>query len=165
MTWRRVCSGVRSSSWRRERRRRRPERRARSRSCARAPWTCRTRRSSTTSRMISGREIQKLEEYLNGQVQSYPSGSRAQAVVQRPPPPGDSRHLQPQHVEAPSLRKQLISSSLDGSVTIWHFKASLRPTKFTGHKGAVYGVDVNPSGTLIASASKDGTARLWNNTV
>lgn len=62
-------------------------------------------------------------------------------------------------------RKQLISSSIDGSVTIWHFKASLRPSKFCGHRGAVYDVNVNPNGTLIASASKDGTARLWNNTV
>ena len=34
-----------------------------------------------------------------------------------------------------------------------------------GHKGPVNGVDFSPNGTLIASASKDETIKIWNNSM
>lgn len=45
----------------------------------------------------------------------------------------------------------------------WALQPNSRPSKFLGHKGAVYDVAVNPGGTMLASASKDNTVRLWNN--
>lgn len=41
----------------------------------------------------------------------------------------------------------------------------MRPFKFSGHKGAINEVAINPLGTLIASASSDETVRLWTNSV
>ena len=61
--------------------------------------------------------------------------------------------------------KQVVSSSLDGTVMVWNFKPSLRPFRFIGHKGAVHDVAVSPQGSLIASCADDHTVRLWNNTV
>lgn len=61
--------------------------------------------------------------------------------------------------------KQVVSSSLDGTVMVWNFKPSLRPYRFIGHKGPVYDVQVSPQGNLIASCSADETVRIWNNSV
>jgi WD40 repeat protein len=33
---------------------------------------------------------------------------------------------------------------------------------FTGHGGPVIGVAASPRGTLVATASRDATARLWD---
>ena len=40
--------------------------------------------------------------------------------------------------------KQVVSSSVDGTVMVWNFKPSLRPFRFIGHKGPVYDVCINP---------------------
>lgn len=61
--------------------------------------------------------------------------------------------------------KQVISSSLDGTLMVWNFKPSLRPYRFIGHKGPVYDVVVSPSGGVFASCSADETVRIWNNSV
>ena len=45
----------------------------------------------------------------------------------------------------------------------WGMKPNHRPQKFIGHKGTVFDVSVNPTGTMLASSSKDNTVRLWNN--
>ena len=36
------------------------------------------------------------------------------------------------------------------------------PFVFTGHKNGVFSIAISPCGTLLASASKDTTVRLWN---
>jgi len=46
----------------------------------------------------------------------------------------------------PNLR-QVISSSQDGMIMAWGLRPNSRPNKFLGHKGAVYDVAVNPTGT------------------
>ncbi len=61
--------------------------------------------------------------------------------------------------------KQAVSGSLDGTVMVWNFKASLRPFRFIGHKGPVYDCCVAPTGNVIVSCSEDNTVRIWNNSV
>lgn len=61
--------------------------------------------------------------------------------------------------------KQVISSSLDGTLMIWNFKPSLRPYRFIGHKGPVYDIAVSSDGQTIVSASADETVRIWTNSV
>ena len=48
---------------------------------------------------------------------------------------------------------------------VWNFKPQMRPFRFVGHKGPVYGVVVSPDGRQIVSCSADKTMRVWNNTV
>jgi centriolar protein POC1 len=48
---------------------------------------------------------------------------------------------------------------------VWNFKKNLRPFKFASHTGPVYGIDINPTGNIIASASSDRTIRLWTNSI
>ena len=52
-----------------------------------------------------------------------------------------------------------------GVVMVWNFKKHLRPFKFEGRNGAVFGIDINPSGVLIASAHQDHSIRLWTNSI
>ena len=59
--------------------------------------------------------------------------------------------------------RQVITASTDGVVLATNLKANSRANKFVGHKGPVYDVDINPSSTLLASASRDTTIRVWNN--
>ena len=61
--------------------------------------------------------------------------------------------------------KQSISGSENGNIFVWNFKPQMRPFKFTGHKGAITDLAINPSGTIIASSSTDQTVRLWTNAV
>ena len=61
--------------------------------------------------------------------------------------------------------KQVVSSSLDGTLMVWNFKPTLRPYRFIGHKGPVYDVCISPNGQVIASCSADETVRIWNNSV
>lgn len=49
--------------------------------------------------------------------------------------------------------KQAMSTSLDSSLMVWNFKPQLRPFRFVGHKGHVNDVDVNPTGTLMATGA------------
>jgi WD40 repeat protein len=42
--------------------------------------------------------------------------------------------------------KQVVSSSLDGTLMVWNFKPTLRPYRFIGHKGPIYDLAVSPNG-------------------
>jgi WD40 repeat protein len=50
---------------------------------------------------------------------------------------------------------------MDGVILATSLKANARANKFQGHTGPVYDVAINPNNTLIASASRDTTVRVW----
>lgn len=55
----------------------------------------------------------------------------------------------------------LVSGSHDKKVGIWDVQSGRLVKLLDGHEGVVLRVDMNSSGTLIASISWDGTVRLW----
>ena len=61
--------------------------------------------------------------------------------------------------------KQSISGSENRNIFVWNFKPQMRPFKFSGHKGAITDLAINPEGNIIASSSTDATVHLWTNTV
>ena len=61
--------------------------------------------------------------------------------------------------------KQSITGTEKGNIFVWNFKPQMRPFKFSGHKGAITDLAINPLGDMIASSSEDQTVRLWTNAV
>ena len=61
--------------------------------------------------------------------------------------------------------KQSISGTENGNIFVWNFKPQMRPFKFSGHKGAITDLAINPLGDIIASSSTDHTVKLWTNAV
>ena len=61
--------------------------------------------------------------------------------------------------------KQSISGTENGNIFVWNFKPQMRPFRFSGHKGAITDLAINPLGDIIASSSVDQTVRLWTNAV
>ena len=61
---------------------------------------------------------------------------------------------------------QIISSTYsDGAeVLIWDVAAQKKMGELQGHEDGVYTARYGPDGTLIATASRDGTARIWSAT-
>jgi WD40 repeat protein len=59
--------------------------------------------------------------------------------------------------------KSLATSSgfKDGEIIVWDDSGE-KVTSFENHTSSVYQVSWNPTSDLLASASFDGTARLWN---
>jgi len=64
---------------------------------------------------------------------------------------------------SPALASPLIvSGGWDNLVKVWSLSNFKCQHTLAGHKGNVTSVTVSPDGSLCASASKDGTARLWD---
>jgi WD40 repeat protein/serine/threonine protein kinase len=56
--------------------------------------------------------------------------------------------------------QRLAWGSTDGTVKVWH-PSALEPHVLRGHTSWVQGVDFSPDGNWIASASLDGTVKVW----
>lgn len=55
-----------------------------------------------------------------------------------------------------------VSAGDDFAVIVWDLNAGVPIHRFEGHQGKVMAVRPAPEGTLLASASWDGTIRLWD---
>lgn len=53
------------------------------------------------------------------------------------------------------------SGSVDKTLMIWNLAPKARAFRFVGHQDAITGVHFSPSGSLVATSSKDRTVRLW----
>lgn len=59
---------------------------------------------------------------------------------------------------------RLASASADGEVRLWQIagnEASLILPPLANHRGSVYGIAVNPSGSQLATSGGDGVIKLW----
>jgi WD40 repeat protein len=58
--------------------------------------------------------------------------------------------------------KRIVSGNItDGVVRVWDAESGKELRKYEGHTDRVYSVAFFPDGQRIASASKDGTVRIW----
>ena len=57
---------------------------------------------------------------------------------------------------------EFVSGSADHSLIVWRYTPRLSAYRLIGHTAPITAVRYNPQSTLIASASADGTVRLWD---
>lgn len=63
---------------------------------------------------------------------------------------------------SPDGRFMAMSDLAAFDVYVWNTETGARVALLSGHKDAVRGIAWSPDGTLIATASSDGTARIWD---
>lgn len=56
----------------------------------------------------------------------------------------------------------IVTGSYDGVVSIWRVSDGKLIKTLTGHTKQIWGITFSPNGKLIASASADKSARIWN---
>ncbi len=56
----------------------------------------------------------------------------------------------------------LLALGGDGEITLWDAATGEKKRDLSGHQASVIDVDFDPSGKYLASASYDGTSRLWH---
>ncbi|HRE46862.1 MAG TPA: NB-ARC domain-containing protein [Aggregatilineales bacterium] len=57
---------------------------------------------------------------------------------------------------------EIVSSSYDGTLKIWHIESGAVRLTLRGHSDSVRACAISANGTLILSASNDGTLKLWD---
>lgn len=94
------------------------------------------------------------------------SGSMDRTVVVWDAQSGDVRYASDAHtgpVYDVDWRDNAMFASCSGDKTVLlHTIGEQKPKTLRGHKGEVNAVEWDPSGSLLASASDDWTAKLWN---
>lgn len=71
-------------------------------------------------------------------------------------------HKEPVWGVAVTPGKQLVSSSLDGTLKMWNPTSGKCTATFRGHKGRVFCVAVTPDGKRAVSVSADRTLKVWD---
>lgn len=56
----------------------------------------------------------------------------------------------------------IASGGESGEITLWDATSGKPVARFVGHTGAIIGLSFLPDGQQLASASQDGTLRIWN---
>jgi WD40 repeat protein len=56
----------------------------------------------------------------------------------------------------------VVSTSLDGTVTLWDAESATRREALRGHSGAVQQPVFSPDGETLYTVSHDGTAIAWD---
>ncbi len=54
------------------------------------------------------------------------------------------------------------SAGYDGNVLIWEKQSGRQLAKMTGHRGAIYRIDLSKDGVTVATAGLDGQVKLWD---
>jgi WD40 repeat protein len=75
---------------------------------------------------------------------------------------GNAEHHYVTELSANPANNLVAGGSLDRSVYVWDVEQSELLHKLEGHTGIVGSVDWHPDGVRLASASYDGTVRVWN---
>jgi WD40 repeat protein len=85
---------------------------------------------------------------------------------ERPPisPPGERRGVDVQSVAFVAGDRMVVSVGSDPNLNLrfWDAATGNSLGMLPGHSDKVWGASVSPDGTTLATASSDGTAKLWN---
>lgn len=91
----------------------------------------------------------------NGKVYVWNLGSRRLATTFKAP-------VKQYGVRFAGEDKFVAAGGLDGILRIWHLGTGELEHELDGHEDAIRALDVSPDTKLVATASRDNTARIWD---
>ena len=57
--------------------------------------------------------------------------------------------------------RRIFTSSLDGTVKVWHARTGEELLSLHGHEGGLWGLAISPDGRTIAGATSSDEVKLW----